>query len=265
MNHSALPPLYTQNPLRRFSDRADDYARYRPTYPAEAIDQILAGLPAPSALTIADIGAGTGISARLLGDRGAAVWAIEPNPTMRESAQPHPQVQFRAGTAEQTELPDRSVDLITCCQAFHWFEAEAALHEFCRILKPGGRVALMWNDRDLQDPLTSAYTEVVRRAADRQFFERPDRKSARSLEASPLFQNYREYSCRHRYALNLAGLVGLTLSASYVPKSGPAYDQLLIDLQSLYQQWSVLPAAEPETPGVDLSYQTKVYLAERPL
>lgn len=252
------PPLYTQNPLERFSDRAQDYARYRPSYRPEAIDRILADLPPVEQLAIADIGAGTGISSRLFADRGARVWAIEPNAAMRQAAVPHPLVSFQGGTAEQTQLADQSVDLVVCCQSFHWFDKPIALAEFHRILKPGGRVGLMWNDRNLDDPFTREYSEIVQHAADRQIFNRDDRKSGDTLQANPLFTNFRVLLLFHEYPLNLESLIGLVLSASYIPKAGTAYEQLITDLQALYHHWS-----DAATDTVSLSYQVKLYLADR--
>jgi ubiquinone/menaquinone biosynthesis C-methylase UbiE len=113
-------PLYTLNPLGRFSDRATDYVKYRPSYPAAAIDMIVAGLG--EAAVVADIGAGTGISSRLLADHGLRVLAIEPNAAMRTAAESHPLVDFCDGKAEDTQLAADSIDLVTCFQAFHWFD-----------------------------------------------------------------------------------------------------------------------------------------------
>ena len=146
------------NPLSRFSDRAADYAKYRPSYPDEAIAILLEGLGNPSQLLAADIGAGTGISSPLLAQRGVRVIAIEPNEAMREAASPHPLVEFQDGAAEATNLPDTSVDLVTCFQAFHWFNPEPTLEVFHRILKPTGRLAVVWNDRDRNNELTQSYT-----------------------------------------------------------------------------------------------------------
>ncbi len=103
-------PLHAMNPQDRFSDRAGDYAKYRPSYPAAAIDSILEGLDEPS--VAADIGAGTGISSRLLAERGVRVVAIEPNAEMRQAALPHPLVSFHNGTAENTNLPNASVKVV---------------------------------------------------------------------------------------------------------------------------------------------------------
>ncbi|MBE9180854.1 class I SAM-dependent methyltransferase [Oculatella sp. LEGE 06141] len=258
MTDTSSTPLHTQNPRDRFSNRAVDYARYRPSYPAEAIDQLLDGLEPPNQLTVADVGAGTGISSRLLAERGATVVAIEPNAAMRELATPHPQVQFRAATAEQTGLAERSVDLVICAQSFHWFEPTATLAEFHRILKPSGRIGLLWNDRNVEDAFTRAYSDTIRAASDKAIFDSPNRKSASALETSPHVRQFRHYRFTHRHPLDQSGLIGLADSSSYVPKTGEAYQQLLINLERLFQTWAI---DRGET-AVFLSYHTDLYLAE---
>jgi SAM-dependent methyltransferase len=250
-------PLHTQNPTGRFSDRAEDYAKFRPTYPGAAIALALDGLSDSFHLTAADIGAGTGISSRLLAQY-ARVWAIEPNPAMREAAESHPRVEYQDGTAEQTGLPNGSVDLVLCCQSFHWFDKLAALAEFRRILKPTGRVALIWNDRNLEDELTRQYSEVIQKAADRQIFDCSDRKSPEALAASPLFTNYRAHLFIHAHRLTAAGLMGLAFSSSYIPKQGIAYDQVIADLQVLCDRWISQTGSE----SLALSYQARLYLAD---
>ncbi len=256
---SDFAPLYLHNPQERFSNRADDYAKYRPSYPPAAIDRMLQDLGQLDTLLAADIGAGTGISSRLLADRGVKVWAIEPNAAMRSAAISHPQVEFRVGTAEQTGLSDRSIDLITCFQAFHWFEPKATLQEFHRILKPGGRVALIWNDRDREDAFTGAYSQALRQAVDLRYWERIDRKTseAEALRLSSLFDRYSTHTFINSHPLDQEGLVGIALSASYVPKTGAEHDQLIQDLQQLYDTW---PDRLPDG-RVALSYRTVLYLA----
>ncbi|MBI4781353.1 MAG: class I SAM-dependent methyltransferase [Oscillatoriophycideae cyanobacterium NC_groundwater_1537_Pr4_S-0.65um_50_18] len=256
-----LPPLHAQNPTGRFSERAIDYAKFRPTYPLEAIDLTLENLShvdSMAALTAADIGAGTGISSRLLADQGVKVWAIEPNAAMRKVAVPHPLVDYREGTAEQTGLADGAVDLVLCCQSFHWFNKTAALTEFRRILQPRGRVALIWNERNLEDELTYQYSEALRLAADRQIFDWSDRKSPEALATSPHFTHYRSHAITHRHPLTPEGLIGLALSSSYIPKQGAAHDQLISDLQALCASW----VAQLGSDSLALSYVTHLYLAE---
>jgi SAM-dependent methyltransferase len=124
---TALPPdaaLDRLDPTGRFTNRAEDYAKHRPSYPDAAIDAVLMGLGAPPDLVAADVGAGTGISSRALAARGLRVVAIEPNAAMRAKAEPHPRVEWRDGTGERTGLPPASVDLVLCAQAFHWLDPE---------------------------------------------------------------------------------------------------------------------------------------------
>lgn len=155
------PPLHTQQPTTRFSDRVADYVAHRPSYPGEAIDAVLAGLAAPSTLVAADIGAGTGISSRLLAQRGVRVLAVEPNAAMRSGAEVHARVQFVDGSAERTTLENGSCDLVVCAQAFHWFATREALAEIRRVLRPGGMLGLVWNERDESVDWVEALTHIV--------------------------------------------------------------------------------------------------------
>jgi len=248
--------LHERAPTERFSNRAQDYARFRPTYPEEAIDALLDGLGDPARVTAADVGAGTGISARLLARRGVRVIAIEPNGAMRAVAEAHPLVEWREGRAEATGLAAGAIGLIVCAQAFHWFEPQAALAEFRRILAPGGRLALVWNERDERDPATAAFTRLVRTASND---DPAGRRHVRpeALFRSPLFAGARALTFGHAQRLDAEGLVGRALSASYVPKEGPMRDRLVDALRALPTRFS----------GPDgrlaLVYATHVYLAER--
>src|SRR5690606_11903763 len=138
-------------PTRRFFDRVKDYVKYRPDYPSAAIDYIkeIAELSAGS--PVADIGSGTGIFAKRLLETGASVFGVEPNAAMRSAAEEflrsEPNFTSIDGTAESTTLRDSSVDLVTAAQAFHWFDPKPTRAEFARILKPSGRIVLIWNER----------------------------------------------------------------------------------------------------------------------
>ncbi|WP_017297187.1 class I SAM-dependent methyltransferase [Nodosilinea nodulosa] len=256
MASNALP-LHTLNPLGRFSDRAQDYARYRPSYPQEAIAAILADLGDPRSLVVVDVGAGTGISSRLLGAQGAGVIALEPNAAMREAADPHPRVSFLSGTAEQTGLADGSVDVVTCCQSFHWFNPPLALAEFSRILPPGGRVALMWNDWDLDDPRTGAYRQIVQTAASRTIDHHDHTQAIDAVEQHPDFSAVRHLAFAYGQTLTLPEVVGRSLSASYIPREGRAHAQFLDAMAAWHRAW----AASDDT--VTLKYVTNLYLSER--
>ena len=248
-------PLHADAPTTRFSDRADDYAKHRPSYPPEAIQAILSGLGPPIALTAADIGAGTGISSVLLADRGVRVFAVEPNAEMRAAATPHPNVEYRDGVAEHTRLPGAMFDLILCAQAFHWFDHGRALREFRRILRARGRIALIWNNRDETDPFTRIYGAAVAQASS------GHPAAARVLDPGPAFEaagfpTPRLCKCPSVQSLDFAGLLGRALSASYVPRSGPGLDRLRTDLRSAFDHF-----ADPNG-HVSIRYSTDVYLAD---
>ncbi|PSR17617.1 SAM-dependent methyltransferase [filamentous cyanobacterium CCP3] len=250
-------PLHTLNPLGRFSDRAQDYARYRPRYPEGAIAAILADLGDLQSLVVADIGAGTGISSRLLGDLGPRVIAVEPNAAMREAAAPHPQVSFQTGTAEQTGLADNSVHMVTCCQSFHWFNAPPALAEFDRILCPGGRIALLWNDWNLSDPATGAYRQTIQAAATRTVNHSDHSQSIKAIEQHAGFSPVHHLSFAYGQTLTLPEVVGRSLSSSYIPKEGRAHMQFLDTIAAWHKTWAAADGT------VNLKYVTNLYLSEK--
>lgn len=252
-NKTDAIPLHTMHPLSRFSDRAAVYAKYRPSYPEKAIAIVLEGLGDASQLVAADIGAGTGISSRLLAQQGVRVIAIEPNSEMRAAAIAHPLVEFCNGTAEETNLSDATVDLVTCFQAFHWFDPEPTLREFHRILKPQGRLAVVWNNRDQEDEFTQGYTHLVRIASNNHPAE-SRLICVDPLLASLLFPDVRCHTFTYQQPLDWDGLIGRAQSVSYIPHKGEAYQQLIAGFQELYN------AQRDENGLVYLAYRTSVYL-----
>ena len=248
--------LHEMNPTTRFGDRAEDYAKHRPSYPAPAIDAVLAGLGDPSRLLAADIGAGTGIFSRLLADRGVTVLAVEPNAPMRQAAAPHPRVRWRDGTAEATGVDPASVDLVVCAQAFHWFRPSAALIEFHRILRARGRLALVWNRRSITDPFTLGYRDALLAAGVQSPMERMDFDPSVVCE-NGLFTPPQLAEFANDQVLDLDGFLGRAMSASYVPKSGPEADQLVETLRALHTRFR---DAEGR---VTLRHTTQVWLSQR--
>ncbi|MEO6835686.1 MAG: class I SAM-dependent methyltransferase [Candidatus Tumulicola sp.] len=215
----------------RFGNRARAYAAYRPSYPPEAVDAVLAGLGDPCALEIADVGAGTGISSRLFAERGARVIAVEPNAAMREAAAAHPRVAWRDGTAEHTGLAGGSVDAVVVCQAFHWFATPLAMSEFARIARR--RAAILQYERDERDAFTKAYGNLVRAYA------RDDTEALRAyaLATFARFPNARvtQAAFASKQTLGLDGVLGRAASASYLPNSGPALLALQRDLTAAFE------------------------------
>lgn len=243
------------DPTRRFDERAEWYVRHRPGYPEAAYSALLDGLGDPARLRALDLGAGTGISSLELAQRGPRVLAVEPSARMRELARPHPRVEWLDARAEALPLQDRSFELALAAQAFHWFEPARALREIARVLVPGGRLALLWNVRDLTDPLTAEYSDLVARATGRAredaFHLWPE-----ELTGSGLFGTCWERSFSNEQPLDAAGLLGRALSASYVPLDARARAQLEDSLGAAH--------ARHRAPDglVRLRYRTRLYLGE---
>jgi ubiquinone/menaquinone biosynthesis C-methylase UbiE len=133
-----------------FTELAENYARYRPTY-APLVRDLIAGILPPEAC-VADVGAGTGIWSEMLAQAGCRVTAVEPNDAMRQAGQDRKisGVEWMAGSAEATTLPEGAFDLVSMASAFHWADFAGALREFRRILKPGGHFAVLYNPRDIE-------------------------------------------------------------------------------------------------------------------
>ncbi len=145
-----------------YSREAQTYVRGRPEYPAELLPWLRDDLGISEGSVAVDVGAGTGKFTKLLAETRAQVIAVEPVAAMREQlAKVLPAVAFRVGTADAIPLATASVDALLCAQAFHWFASEAALAEFHRILKPGGRLGLVWNVRDESVDWVAAITEII--------------------------------------------------------------------------------------------------------
>lgn len=245
------------DPLMRFSNRADDYARARPSYPPETIDAVLHGLGEPNHLLAADVGAGTGISSRLLAERGVRVTAIEPNEPMRErgALAAHPLIEWRDATGEATGLPDHSMDLVLCAQAFHWLDPAGALREFRRILKPGGRAAVVWNVLDRRDAASLDYADIVARYA-----TDPPQSPWFTGVDSPFrdqagWRNARTLRFGNGQSLDEEGLLRRALSASYSPTSGPDHIGLIQDLSMLFD-------ARSASGIITLRYLSDTHLSE---
>jgi SAM-dependent methyltransferase len=132
-----------------FETAADTYVRGRPDYPPELAGWLREAVGLAAGDTAVDLGAGTGKFTPYLLATGARVIGVEPVAAMRAKfTASHPGIEVVAGTADAIPLPDASVDAVVCAQSFHWFATRAALADIHRVLKPGGRLALVWNMRD---------------------------------------------------------------------------------------------------------------------
>lgn len=245
----------------RFSDRVDDYVRYRPDYPPALLDWLQREQGVDAGWRVADVGAGTGISSKMFLDTGYRVTAVEPNAPMRAAAEHwlHTYENFDAvdGKADATGLPDASVELVTVAQAFHWFDEAATRREFARILRPGGLAAIWWNSRRLVgthfleayeallQQFGTDYTSVAERYADdarmRVWFGSGFRGSA---------------SFEHSQRLDFESLRGRLMSSSYAPQAGhPQHEAMLHALRELFD-------ASAGHGTVSFDYDTRIFAGQ---
>lgn len=249
------------DPTRRFSSRVDSYVKYRPSYPPGVAELLAAECGLPAGAVVADVGSGTGLLSELLLRRGWRVYGVEPNPEMRGAGErllaSYADFVSVDGTAEATALPDRGVDCVTAGQAFHWFDRQRARAEFARILRPGGWVALVWNDRRVATtPFQAEYERLLRThavdyaqvnhklvddAAIGAFFAPGGFRTAH-------FENYQEF--------DYTGLQGRLLSSSYTPEPGrPGYEPMLAELREIFD-------AHQSAGRVRFDYDTIVYYGQ---
>jgi len=266
-----------REPTARFSDRVDDYIRYRPGYPVEVVRTLERELGIRADRTrIVDIGSGTGISADLFLREGYAVVGVEPNAAMRVAAESrlaspvgaaseHPegwdfpgssQPRFRSveGSAESTTLPDACADLVIAAQAFHWFDVARARREMVRLLGKDGAVALMWNDRLVgENPFLQKYDEALRRWSIDYAQVNHQNLSDDDIGSffGPLGCELRTFAQHQDF--DWEGLLGRALSSSYVPLEGqPGHDELVAALRKLFDDHA-------KEGRVRFEYDTKLY------
>lgn len=245
----------------RFSNRVADYIRYRPGYPDDLIKTLQAEAGLSPSSVVADIGSGTGISADLFLRLGCTVYGIEPNDEMRSAAESRfadqPRFHSLAATAEATTLPDNAVDLVAAGQAFHWFDQARSRAEFCRILRPGGFVALFWNSRRTEStPFLKAYEALLLEfGTDYQQINHTN-IDARVLASFFGQKPFKVHSFPNFQDFNYDGLQGRLLSSSYAPAAGqPGHDAMLLELRRLFREY--------ESSGqVRFEYDTELYLCQ---
>jgi ubiquinone/menaquinone biosynthesis C-methylase UbiE len=200
-----------------FDRVADEYERTRPSYPPTLLDR----LPVSADAAVLDLGAGTGKLTRVLAARYRDVVAVEPLANMRGMLERVvPGVSALPGSAERIPLDDASVDAVFAAQAFHWFDKPVALPEIARVLRPGGVLAVVWNepDHDRPSPLPAAYTaevEELHNAAAQRWDHEPAWEEL--LSSSGLFSEVHERDHElHDHVLDRSGVLDNLRSVSWI-------------------------------------------------
>ena len=247
-----------QDAKQRFSNRAEDYARYRPGYPREILDLLGKWCQFSPQHVIADVGSGTGLLSQVFLENGNRVLGVEPNAEMRATGEEflnrYPNFTSVAGSAEATTLADESVDFVAAAQAFHWFALEATRREFRRILKPGGRVVIVWNERLLDEtPFLREYEVLLRQfGTDYARVHESYPRNEQMLEffgqnefTSHVLPNFQEF--------DFAGISGRLRSSSYAPAPGhPRFEPMMAELRKVFDAHQV-------NGKVRMEYRTRIY------
>lgn len=249
------------DPTQRFSDRVENYVKYRPGYPAQTIPFLAQAIGLRPDSVIADVGSGTGILTGLFLRNGNPVFAVEPNKEMRAAAERllagYPDFTSLDGTAEAIPLPDHSVDFVTAGQAFHWFDAAKARAEFGRVLQPGGWVVLIWNDRRLEvSEFSAAYEALLQRYATD--YRHVNHQNLDEAAFTRFFGSggYKIQAFENVQYFDLAGFTGRLLSSSYAPLAGhPAHAPMLAELPVIFERYQ-------RNGQVSFEYQTQVYYGQ---
>ncbi len=248
---------HEHDPLRRFSNRVADYTRFRPGYPREMIVWLRDAIDLRPSWIVADIGSGTGLLAQEFCEHGNLVYAVEPNDAMRAAAEEiferEPHFVSVTGSAEDTTLPDGAVDLVAAGQAFHWFDQQAARHEWKRILSPGGRAMIVFNSRRIETTaFMQAYDEfLVNSAID---YQGVDHRRVLGENLRAFLGEMLEWRFNFLRTMTCEELLGLSMSSSYVPAPGQASHASFVEgLRALFDQYAV-------DGTIDMLYQTEAYV-----
>ncbi|QLF93011.1 class I SAM-dependent methyltransferase [Pseudomonas sp. ABC1] len=247
---------------QRFTNRVQDYVKFRPSYPASLVDFLHANGVGRQASVI-DIGAGTGIASKLLLDAGHPLTAVEPNDAMRAAAQDwlsgYPGYASIAGSAEQSGLPNACADLVIAAQAFHWFDPDGCRREFKRLLRSGGQVALFWNSRRLRGTAFLEGYEALLRQHGTDYTDVAERYPDARQVAEWFQGGLQAQTCiDNSQRLDYESLKGRLLSSSYAPRADhPGYPAMLAALEKLFD-------ATQRDGHIDFDYDTEVYLGRLP-
>ncbi|NML21636.1 class I SAM-dependent methyltransferase [Pseudoflavitalea sp. G-6-1-2] len=242
---------------RRFSNRVEDYVKYRPHYPKEIVYFLEKEYDITPDTMIADIGAGTGISSELFLEAGFSVIGVEPNKEMLDKATElladYPTFTPHNGTAESTGLPSHSIDMVLAGQAFHWFDQKKCRSEFKRILQKHGLLVLIWNERLIETPFEKEYDAlIVEHGTD---YKKVDHRNISPDDIASFFSPapVTQTIFPNKQVFDFEGLKGRLLSSSYMPALGDSgYEGMIADLQKLFDRYK-------ENELIVINYATRVY------
>lgn len=254
-----MPHPPKRDSTERFTDRVDNYVKYRPSYPEEVLAFMTTNLGLTTRQEVVDVGSGTGISSELFLKNGNTVFAVEPNDAMREAAEKrlanYPGFRSVKGRSDATSLADLCADFVIAAQAFHWFEPVATKREFRRILRTGGWTVLVWNDRRTAgDGFSEGYEELLNefgtdyREVNHRNMNEDKIGGFLGAHGTRQFPNFQE--------LDFEGLLGRLASSSYAPNVGhPRFVEMRDVLRRLFDRFN-------RNGLVKVAYDTRIFYSQ---
>ena len=245
------------NSIERFSDRVENYIKYRPHYPKEIISFLNNECGFDRNKIAADIGSGPGISCENFIANGNTVYAVEPNDEMRKAAEKifSSSKNFISinGTAEATTLKNDSIDFIIAGQAFHWFDRDKCKIEFKRILKSEGYAILMWNEKTSSNDFMKSYYDLIEKYGTD--YGKINHAIVTNDNVIGKFYSPGSFQKKifvHTHALNYDGLEGRLLSSSYIPLEGESFNKMIDELKNIFEKYN-------ENGKVGMEYETRLF------
>jgi ubiquinone/menaquinone biosynthesis C-methylase UbiE len=248
--------LLELNPKGRFSNRVENYEKYRPNYPNDIIKFLNANTSFTKESIVADIGSGTGISSKLFLDNGNKVYGVEPNEDMRRAGERYlynyTNFYYIDASSECTKLESELVDVIVCGQAIHWFEAEETKKEFLRILKPDGFIVIINNRRKPGSEFMNEYVELVRKYSESEVSKPLNTNLVDFLDSKTIYKEVFE----NPHIFDLERLQGDLLSYSYIPsEEETVFSTMISEFKLLFEKHN-------KSGMVNFDYETALYVCK---
>ena len=249
------------NSTKRFSERVENYLKYRPDYPSFLIKVLENELNFKKDFILADIGSGTGILSKLFLDYGNQVFCVEPNNEMRSAADnilsEYANYQSINGTAEETTLETDSIDLIVAGQSYHWFNNSKAKKEFKRILKPNLSTVLIWNSRKKDNnEFSSEYESLINNFSID--YKQVGHYNINDHDLNSFFnkEGYKKVVLENHQILDYDGLKGRLFSSSYMPNQNEKIAKtIMVKLKEIYNH-------HQKDGTISIDYNTEIFIGK---
>lgn len=242
---------------KRFTNRSDNYVKYRPDYPPEIIELLQKEIHLDEFKDVADVGSGTGMFSRLFAKNGNITFGVEPNDEMRLKAEKSlgKYLNFISinGTAEFTNLADSSVDIVTAADAIHWFDMFKAKSEFSRILRDDGYCVIVYHITKNNTPFMKEFNKLIKLLKKAE--KSDDEKFEKSVEKFFGPKKAKVKTLNSTHEMSFAELKGLVLSYAIMPEDGELHKKTLKELKNIFDRNNL-------SGSVSMEYKIKILIGK---